>query len=124
MTSGPQKQTKASLPKTVNIVGIQYDIIVDAEVFYKKIVEIDDLNLIGYCDSQGARILLKPGLARAIEKDTLTHEIAHAVWAAVGLGEIKAADDDQEEVIISTFVPSYNDTINRNPNLRKYLFDD
>lgn len=122
MTSGPQKQKKQKRPKPpkrVRVANVTYNIVIDEVELHKKIIDVD-LHLYGYCEVEQANIYIKPGLAPDIERDTLCHELGHAVWSAVGLTEGKR----KEEGYLCAFVPTYIDMLNRNPKLRKYLFND
>lgn len=113
------KRRLAVIPKKVRVANVDYKIVVDAVQLHAKAIDID-LRIYGYCDVEQATIYIKPGLALGIERDTLSHELGHAVWSAVGLTEGK----HKEEGFLCAFMPTYIDMLTRNPKLRKYLFDD
>jgi hypothetical protein len=62
-----------TIPSTIDVIGRKYQ------------VEYDDSlkGLLGVCDSDGLKISILPGQVKAMELDTLLHEVVHAIEIAM-----------------------------------------
>ena len=94
----------------VQICNIEYDII-EADDTEKH--ELDDC--FGYCDNDNLEITIWEGLKPSQERDTMFHEIQHAIWDKGGLCDFVAKElgierdstklRDFEEVFIKLQTP-------------------
>ena len=75
-------------------------------------------DIIGETHNEELRIEIREGLPPQLEKETLLHEILHAIFFTLGL---KTKMD--EERIVETVSPILLDVIRRNPDLKMYLFE-
>lgn len=68
-------------------------------------------------------ILLQDVCSRDVERDTVLHELLHAVWKMSVL-HLDYPDDEQDskgEAIIQTLAPRILELLRRNPDLVRYL---
>jgi hypothetical protein len=86
--------SKSNRPASVKIGVHKYKI-----KYVSKIFESEDL---GRTDNDVALLLVRDGLAPAMERDTLLHEMLHAIWYVSGLDANK---EGIEEVYISALTP-------------------
>lgn len=84
-------------------------------------VTLDPLlsDAVGETRAQKLTIRLAPGQAPDYERDTLLHEVMHAILIHNAL----ELEHDFEEKLCLTLAPALLDTLRRNPRLRAYLFD-
>jgi hypothetical protein len=73
----------------------------------------------GYCDHQNLEIVVDPKSAVAKQRETLTHELLHALLAASSIGH----DLPNNEPFVAKFAPWLLDTLQRNPEVVAYLTD-
>lgn len=77
--------------------------------------------LLGKTSSHKQMIQIMAGMPFEVERETLFHEILHAIYTAVG-----GQDDDApyvgEEKTIQMFSPAIVDVLDRNPELVAYMF--
>jgi hypothetical protein len=76
--------------------------------------------LLGQTDPDALKIHLNPAQPRDNERETLLHEIMHAVFALTGMS--RKLSSAKEESIIRTLSPLLLEVLLRNPKLRDYLF--
>jgi len=69
------------------------------------------------------RLRITPGRSEASLRETLLHEITHAVWVIVGLNHFPHAgsDDEVEESVITRQSPTLLQTLQDNPHVVAYL---
>jgi hypothetical protein len=76
-------------------------------------------SLVGLWQDKLLTVLLDAGMTDELEKETLLHELLHAVWDCTGLS--KRIDDDQEEEVIRCLSPLVFGMLRANPDLVEYL---
>lgn len=64
-------------------------------------------------------ILIAPGNAPSQERDTMLHELLHAIWAHTGLDY----DDEQQEQIVRSLSTPLLGALRDNPRLVTFLLD-
>jgi hypothetical protein len=64
----------------------------------------------GMCDKSGQVIYIDTGATNAIQKDTLLHEIMHAIWWTAYL-----EDEDKEERVVSSLSTGLLQVLRDNP---------
>lgn len=77
--------------------------------------------LYGMWDGRQASILLSSRAADTIIKETLLHEMLHAIFELSGASSVHIKDSDTEEGIIRSATPMLLDTLKRNPRIVSYL---
>lgn len=80
-----------------------------------KEVERTGKDLYGFYDEQTLTIHVHPETAPSLQRETLLHELLHAVIAVSGV-KVK-----NEERVIRALSPVLLDTLRRNPELADYL---
>lgn len=65
-------------------------------------------------------VLVQPGQAPSYERDTILHEILHAVIAETGL-RAWFSDQDKEEEMVLVLAPALLEVLRENPALVRYL---
>ena len=104
-------------PRRVQVGPHTYFVSYDAGDIAKVSVESGD-QLAGHCWPSKGEIVVAPDLSPSQTRDTLLHEVLHACWSLVGLGEGKLT----EERVVLALAPALLDTLDRNPKLRNYLW--
>jgi hypothetical protein len=66
-------------------------------------------------------ILLNPTQGPDQLRDTIAHEIFHAILAQTPLAVIPLPEEDAEEALIRAFTPGWLGVLRRNPKLAAYL---
>lgn len=94
------------IPKTIRILGKTYEVV-------KKGSEVWDEDKFGQCDDAGQKIYLRGGLGGDMERDTLLHEILHAIdfHEKAGLKERQ----------VETMAAGFYAVLRENPDFAKYL---
>ncbi len=64
-------------------------------------------NAYGYCVHGQCLIVVASGLVPELFRNTLLHEIQHAIWEHSGVRQLKPTVDDYEESFIQTFTPHW-----------------
>lgn len=64
------------------------------------------------------RIAISTGMGPDAERDTMLHEVLHAIWRQTPFRQ-----HDEEERIIQALAPALLDTLRRNPKLTAYLLE-
>ena len=79
-------------------------------------------DLEGYGDTTIAksRIRVQKGMDVHAERDTVMHEVLHALLENVGLA-YEMREDDYEEKVVRRLAPALLDLLRRNPRLVQYL---
>lgn len=114
------------IPKKLKIGPFNYDVVMIEE--NNLILEDDEEKvpdkptyLLGKTSSHKQLIEIVTGMPYEVERETLFHEILHAIYTAVG-----GQDDDApyvgEEKVIQMFSPAIVDVFDRNPELVAYMF--
>ena len=117
-------KTPDLLPKQIRIGPMIFTVSQDKKEYleYSAKCEDDDRDAYGYMDYKNQRILLDPDQAEDCKRDTLWHEVKHAMWMQTGATE--RFDEDIEEKVIMTQTTIELDTIQRNPELVRYMAGD
>lgn len=75
--------------------------------------------LSGCTDVPACEIWLAPGQAPTQMRDTVLHEVMHAIWSVTGLSSEHT--DGFEEALIQRLTPALLELLRRNPALVKWL---
>ncbi|QBE66848.1 hypothetical protein [Pseudoduganella lutea] len=92
-------------PQLIHILGRDYSIT----------YELDDGDY-GSCDTMQCEIEVREGMPRVEEQDTVLHEVMHAVWALMDIGNRKV-----EEHVVRKMATGLLLVLQQNPDLTKYL---
>ena len=68
----------------------------------------------GYIDYNKTELLIRPGQSATRERETVMHEVLHAIWDLAGLSD---------ENIVNRISPLLLDTLRRNPHLVDFLLE-
>lgn len=101
-------------PRHVDVGPYRYRIVVGTAAIDRKSVEMGS-ELVGKYDGVAQTITLDPTLRFDGVRDTLLHELLHALLVPLEL------DDKEEERIIQQLSPALLDLLRRNPKLARYL---
>jgi len=71
------------------------------------------------CISDDQLIIMDPNLSGQGERETLLHEVLHAIWAQTTLNKIH--DDEVEEAIVWTLAPRLLGFLKDNPEFVTWL---
>lgn len=118
--------TITEIPKVLKIGPFNYTVEMIEE--NQLILEDEDKELtdkptylLGKTSSHKQKIEIMAGMPFEVERETLFHEILHAIYSGVG-----GQDDDApyvgEEKTIQMFSPAIVDVFDRNPQLVSYMF--
>lgn len=78
-----------------------------------------DPDLYGRTVERRLTILLAPGSAPSQLRDTLVHELLHAIWSQCALGDL--TDDDGQERVVGSLAPWLLGALRDNPELVAFL---
>lgn len=91
------------LPKSVKVGPYTFEIVETADLGGREI---------GHCDKNNLRICIDPNLPDDKKKNTLIHEILHAIY------EVWAIDDDsKEEPVVNALASGLQTVFKDNPKL-------
>jgi hypothetical protein len=107
----------STLPHTLQIGPFVYTVYADLEKI--KDAEKESGSLFGVTTVGDLEILLHPTSHDLVQRETLLHEVLHAVFHNVGLSE--KLGDKAEEQMIRSLSPALFDLLLRNPQLVAYL---
>lgn len=87
---------------------------------YWRVVEDDlsHLEAAGLCDDGTGTITIHPGQAPWYERDTVLHEVCHAVLRSQG----RPYDPEPEEAYVAALATGLLGVLRANPSLARYLF--
>ena len=95
------------IPKYVEIIGLKYSVVISTEMSEEEL---------GRCDYNNQKILISKHQASDTMRDTLLHEIIHAVHWLMGLG-----DNSTEEEFTSRTTTGLRSVMLQNPEVVNYL---
>lgn len=118
MTQSVDRDGVMSPPSRVQVGHMCYDVVVDKQ-------RADDAGVTyGQSDHSKCTIVLNPDQHAHQMRDTVLHEVLHAICDQLGVNKGGAAallDFDAEERLVSSLSPILLDTLRRNPHLHEYL---
>ncbi len=127
-----------SPPKAVKVLGMKFPIVVGGAEFDRALREMGDEGehtrgevLAGFCvRTRETAIYIRGGMDRAVEQDTVLHEVLHACYYAYGspfgwmdTGSGGEADREMalEEAVVRVTTPVMLKVLRDNPKLVAYL---
>lgn len=78
----------------------------------------DRKDRVGYMSQRNLEIIIDDSMAEQMVRETLLHEVLHAVWSDAGLDEMEGLTEEQ---IISTLTPRFMLVLRANPQMSAYL---
>lgn len=106
-----------TLPKKVYVAPHVMAILYDDD---NRLKELEDLN--GLCDFDTGRIWIDRQQTPLMEKDTVLHEVLHAVLDQCGVKRrFKDVDKEFEEDVVVEIAPRLLQVLRDNPRLVEYL---
>ena len=118
-------------PATVAVGPFSYDLGIDPVKVSNKAVELG-FDLLGYTDNTAQDISVAPGMGPLLERETVLHEVLHAVFAVTGSRELIIHDGQEEhpkkddpygleERVIRALCTTLFGVLRDNPDLVAYL---
>ena len=98
--------------KTIQVGPYKYRIVAN-----DRVLALD--SLAGRCDPNRLEIHLDRNTAPGVQRETLLHELIHAVMDLAGLSQELA--DEAEEMYVRRISPVLLDVLRRNPKLVQFL---
>jgi hypothetical protein len=90
---------------------------------YHAVQSLSEEHAIGFTSVDSLTISIKPGLPRSLERETLLHEILHALYGTQG-GVFKVTKRSElEEASVCALSPMLMGTLRDNPTLVSYLLE-
>ncbi len=118
--TGVDDTMKEGRPTTVVVGPHVYEIVFSDEEINRIGNDSRVEFLMGHHSARQSKIYIRDtGLSVTQERDTLLHEILHAVWSMVGLDEMS---DLSEEQIINAIAPSLLAALTGSPEVTLWLF--
>ncbi len=106
------------LPRRIHVGPHIYSVVCDAAAMAAECRDAGE-DLVGRCSHRTLTIHIEPDQARSQMRDTLLHEVLHAVANMTALdGEW---GDEREEEVILRLAPALLDVLRRNPRLVAFL---
>ena len=109
------KRTGSSPPETVYVEPYTYEVVQDANWSAQT-------GNMGNCMNDMQRIIIDSSLTPQSERDTVLHELLHAIWGQTSLQ--KRDTEDQQEEAIWQLTPRILALLKDNPRLVEYLLGD
>jgi hypothetical protein len=88
----------------------------------KKVSKLSEAGTCGLTGEDTQDIAIDDALGRGVERETVLHELIHAMWHQTGLDR-KFKDSDEEEVAWS-LAPRILALLKHNPDLVSYLVEE
>lgn len=107
----------SNLPQSLQIGPFLYRVYADIDKI--KDAEKESGSLFGVTSVGELEILLHPSSHDLVQRETLLHEVLHAVFHNVGLSE--RFGEKTEEQVVRSLSPALFDLLRRNPDLVSYL---
>lgn len=107
-----------AIPAAVQVGPFAYEIQADEDAANRVSYE-DACRLIGQSNPERQTITLRPSVASMCLRDTLLHEVLHAICSLTGVS--KDLEDDEEEKAVNRIAPALLDVLRRNPALVEFL---
>lgn len=104
---------KATRPRSIVVGPVVYDVTFE---------DMSGQGVTGRTGVDALRILISTTSARGQQRDTLLHEILHAIFSMVGLTEDLGPVTEESHIL--RLAPAILDVLRRNPDLVQYLIDD
>lgn len=104
------------MPKTIRVGPYVYDVATD-EAWLRQQEHSRSGGLRGATDHQQLRIVVGPDMALGMQRQTLWHEVKHAVIEAMTMSNDKRSDEDW----ISRTAPGELAVLRNNPDLVAFL---
>jgi hypothetical protein len=101
--------------KRVQIGPARYRVVVGQAAIDRRAAEDGRSELLGHCHNDELVITVSPKMAEDAQRDTLLHEVLHAIFHSTGLAH--DLGDEKEESMIRRLTPALLDLIRRNPRL-------
>lgn len=98
-----------SLPSEVRVGGFTYKV-------YERSDFVKNQGAFGTCDNDLSIIMIGRDLTKAMQLNTLIHEIFHAIYYVYSI-----QDNDEEERVVNTFANGWHQVLNDNPQLVNYI---
>ena len=118
-------KAKVKMPKKVKVGAHTYKIRLETALLVEGSDNADDpLELNGLCNPQTLTIFLRKGLPASLTKETLVHELFHALFPNVGgLGDVLHKFPDlMEEYFVDNLSSKWFSLLRENPQLVGWLF--
>lgn len=108
------------MPAVLKVGALEYEVVCDAATF----LALDETNrgLYGLFDDMEGKVYIRPGLPASQQKETLTHELLHAVFVVSGLNHDFNKDErPSEEDVVNRMAPVLLAALRDNPALVRYF---
>lgn len=110
--------TAVKPPYRIQVGPHTYRIVADKNEINRLSVEADETRL-GECDPKTLTIFVDPTQADTMLRDTVLHELLHALMDLIGAGDDIARD--LEERLVRRLAPVLLELLTRNPKLIEWL---
>lgn len=113
-----------SIPRTVRIIGQPFS--VRTEAHPRAAFDHDDpdtFDALGYCDRSKQVISIRgpEGISMAKTRETLLHEVLHAIIGTARIPPFSTDNGHDEEAVVSMLAPLLLHTLRDNPDLVRTL---
>lgn len=105
-------------PRKIHVGPHTYRVVVDTAAMNAESVDAGEA-LVGRCCRRSQTIYVEPDQHPSQRRDTLLHEVLHAVASVTAL-ESEWGDEREEEIVLR-MTPALLDVLRRNPRLVAYL---
>lgn len=109
------------IPETIQVGPIRWRVLHTDETTAAMRETSDHPRQMGECDVVSATLTIATGMPPEVTRETLLHEILHAIQAVLGNPVEHKRGADLEEGFVASTSPLLLDTLVRNPGLVTYL---
>ena len=107
------------LPAVVEVGPHPYTVTTEELAWLRVFAATNSAGLVGQTDHCLNTITIDPALSPTMKRDTLLHEVLHAVFSATGVS--RDLGSEKEEDAINRLTPTLLAVLRRNPELLAYL---
>lgn len=112
------------VPKTVRIGPLRWSITTSLGSYTTFAEAENDTHALGFCSLQALTIALKPGIPESLVRETLMHELLHAIIRTQGGIYETAKPDELEEATVSAISPLLVSVLRANEDVLEFILGD
>lgn len=115
---------KLPVPKSVRVGPLRWRITTSLGDYAAFAEAENDTTAVGFTNLQSLTIALKPNLPDSLLRETLLHELLHAIIQTQGGIFTTAKKDELEEATVSAITPMLLSTLRANEDVLEFILGD
>lgn len=115
---------KLPVPKSVRVGPLRWRITTSLGDFHAFAEAENDTTAVGFCNLESLTIALKPNLPDSLLRETLMHELLHAIIQTQGGIFDTAKTEELEEATVSAISPMLLSVLRANEDVLEFVLGD